>query len=57
MAYKITKEVVDSIEKVINSRHKAEVCVESHKIVVIDVHRKRVWPPKEGACNNHKKGV
>lgn len=57
MAYKITKEVIDSIEKVINSRHKAEVCVESHKIVVIDVHRKRVWPPKEGACNNHRKGV
>ena len=57
MAYKITKEVIDSIERFINNRHKAEVCLENREIVVIDVHRKRIWPPKENACNNQKLGM
>lgn len=57
MSYKITKEVIDSIERVINNRHKAEVCIENREIVVIDVHRKRIWPPKENTCNNQKRDI
>ena len=51
--YKLSQENLETIEHIINSGHKAEVGVEHREIVVIDVHRKRIWPPKNNTCNNH----
>ena len=53
MAYKLSQKSIETIERIINDRHKAEVGVEEREIVVIDVHRKRIWPPKNNTCNNH----
>ena len=46
MLYKLSPESKEAIERIINSGHKAEIGVENREIVVIDIHRKRIYPPK-----------
>lgn len=51
--YKLSPESKEAIERIINNGHKAEIGVENREIVVVDIHRKRIYPPKKEkfACN------
>ena len=53
MIYHLLPEQIEVIERIINSGHKAEIGVENREIVVVDIHRKRIYPPKKEkiACN------
>lgn len=54
MLYKLSPESREAIERIINSGHKAEIGVENREIVVVDIHRKRIYPPKKEniTCNS-----
>lgn len=53
MVYHLCREQIEVIERAINSGHKAEVGIEHREIVVVDIHRKRIYPPKKekNTCN------
>ena len=53
MVYHLCREQIEAIERAINSGHKAEVGIERREVVVVDIHRKRIYPPKKekSACN------
>ena len=53
MLYKLSPESREAIERIINNGHKAEIGVENREIVVVDIHRKRIYPPKKAknSCN------
>ena len=53
MVYHLCREQIEAIEHAINNGHKAEIGVENREIVVVDIHRKRIYPPKKEkiSCN------
>lgn len=59
MRYKLAQEDIDAIERAINKSHKAEVSVEGKEVIVVDVHRQRIWPPKseKTTCNPPKRAI
>lgn len=59
MRYRLTQGNIEAIEWAINKCHKAEVSVEGKEVVVVDVHRQRIWPPKgeKTTCNPPKRAI